>query len=86
MSRDTFLFWWPVVARLAGMIGGFSEAGYALIHHQGADVGFLGFCGALIVAPAIFTVDDKKPPDPPAVQTAAPEEEKHDQQRIRPDS
>jgi hypothetical protein len=57
MSRDAFLYWWPVVARLSGVLGAFGQAAYAVVSHQAADVAFLGFCGALIAAPTIFPAD-----------------------------
>jgi membrane associated rhomboid family serine protease len=57
MSRDAFLYWWPVLARLAGVLGAFGQAAYAVVSHQAADVAFLGFCGALIAAPTIFPAD-----------------------------
>lgn len=60
MSRDAFLYWWPVLARVAGTFGAFGQAGYAVITHQSADVAFLGFCGVLIAAPTIFPDAGKK--------------------------
>lgn len=57
MNRDAFLYWWPVVARVAGVVGAFAQAGYAVATSQSADIGFLGFCGALIAAPAIFPAE-----------------------------
>lgn len=61
MSRDDFLYWWPVVARVVGIAGAFAQAGYAVITKQSADVAFLGFCTALIAAPAIFPSESPPP-------------------------
>lgn len=57
MSRDAFLYWWPVAARALGVLGAFMQAAYAVATRQGADVAFLGFCGALVAAPTIFPAD-----------------------------
>jgi hypothetical protein len=59
-QREIFLYWWPVLARLVGIIGAFIEAGYAIATHQPADAGFLVFCGTLIVAPIIFDQQDRR--------------------------
>lgn len=56
-NRDAILYWWPVIARLGGIVGAFIQAGVALATSQSADVAFLGFCGALVAAPAIFPTD-----------------------------
>lgn len=58
--RDDFLFWWPVTARVVGLLGGFGQIAYALLTKQAPDAGGLGFCGALIVAPAIFDQQDRR--------------------------
>lgn len=58
MSRDDFLYWWPVIARVCGIAGAFVQAGYSVATQQSADVAFLGFCGALIAAPAIFPAEE----------------------------
>ena len=54
MDRDTFLYWWPVVARVAGVLGAFGQGAYAIATHQSADPGFLAFCAALVAAPTVF--------------------------------
>lgn len=60
MNRDTFLYWWPVVARVVGVLGAFGQGGYAVATGQAADAGFLAFCGALVVAPIVFPAEGKK--------------------------
>lgn len=72
--RDDFLFWWPVTARLAGVLGAFAEAGYAIATRQSADAGVLAFCGALVAAPTIFAAQDKRN----RPREADPEDESYD--------
>lgn len=57
MSRDDFLYWWPVAARVIGIAGAFAQAGYAVVTRQNADVAFLGFCATLVAAPWIFPAE-----------------------------
>lgn len=58
--RNGFLFWWPVTARLLGVLGAFADGAYAVVTHQSADAGILAFCGALIAAPSIFDSQDRR--------------------------
>jgi hypothetical protein len=60
MDREKFLYWWPVVARVLGVVGAFFQGASAIATHQSADAGFLAFCGALVVAPVVFPVSEKK--------------------------
>ncbi len=58
--RNNLLFWWPVIARLAGLVGAFSFGGYAALTHTAPDAGILGFCGALILVPSEFESQDRR--------------------------
>lgn len=58
--RNQVLYWWPVIARLGGLIGAFGFGGYAAITHTAPDAGILGFCGALILVPSVFDTQDKR--------------------------
>jgi hypothetical protein len=58
--RDFFFYWWPVAARVAGVIGAFAEAAYAIITHQSADAGVLAFCGTMILAPTVFDQQERR--------------------------
>lgn len=58
--RDDFLFWWPVVARLGGLIGAFAFGGYAALTHSAPDAGLLAFFGTLILVPTIFKEQDRR--------------------------
>jgi hypothetical protein len=58
--REGFLYWWPVFARAMGVLGAFTQAGYAVATRQAADAGFLAFCGALIAVPSIFGEQDRR--------------------------
>lgn len=60
-SRDRALYWWPVIARGVGAVGGVGQIALALLTHQSADVAGLGFCTALVAAPAIFPTEPNKP-------------------------
>jgi hypothetical protein len=53
-SREAFLHWWPVAARIIGLVGGLAAGAYAIITGNRADPAFLSWCaGLLLVAPAV---------------------------------
>jgi hypothetical protein len=59
-QRDALLFWWPVVARYAGLLGGFGFGGYAVVTHTPLDAGVLAFCGSLLLVPYIVGSQDRR--------------------------
>jgi hypothetical protein len=58
--RNDFLYWWPVIARIAGLAGAFGFGGFAALTHSAPDAGILGFCGALILVPSVMDVQDRR--------------------------
>lgn len=58
--RNDFLYWWPVIARIAGLMGAFGFGGFAAITNTAPDAGVLGFCGALILVPSVLDTQEKR--------------------------
>lgn len=70
MNRESFVYWWPVIARMFGVLGAFVQAGYAVVTKQSADAAFLAFCTALIAAPSIFPAEKGSPEVDPKKEKA----------------
>lgn len=51
--RTAFLHWWPVTARVAGLLGGLIAGAYAIATGERADAAFLSWCAGLLIAPSI---------------------------------
>jgi hypothetical protein len=54
--RDLFLYWWPVTARIAGVLLAMHQALLESVERPS----ILAFAGALIVAPNIFDQQAKR--------------------------
>jgi hypothetical protein len=59
-TRDDWLYWWPVLARVTGILGAFGQAIATTVFHTQTDPGFIAFCGTLIIAPAVFEGQDSR--------------------------
>lgn len=51
--RNSFMYWWPVTARVMGVGIALGHVAYTTIVGQPADASVLGFCGALAVLPNV---------------------------------
>lgn len=58
--RNQFLYWWPVVARLFGIIIVVVEMAITAVSPEPADPAILAFAGALIVVPFIFGEQERR--------------------------
>lgn len=54
--RDRFLYWWPVTARVAGLLIGFYEMAVKKV----SDPSMLGFAGALVIAPVVVDAQKRR--------------------------
>lgn len=55
-SRDLFLYWWPVTARIFGA----AIALWEIVLSAPPDPGALAFAGGLLVAPIVFDAQRKR--------------------------